>query len=363
MNREILNSSHHFEANTEQIRGEIRGFSGRLREHHKRTMDADLLAFVLGCDDARGKIEGLYEIDWFRTGRKKVMFQYIPSIGGGENSETLISALYGYLVSPRVVDVSETEVIVTQHGDTQEVNAAIAGGRINEPSCGLRKLLKKLKRGENPADVPHELKQIAKSANFSWDMRANAQHVFQRTASALGAHNYSRERIRVGLFDHNQKVLYSERESGGFWEFQIQECQTWPLSYQNPKVGVVKYGHKAVSIPNDVILPNILGKDNNDFSAAAVEMNSSQDLTTDGLRRALAEMWYMLHHRADRNSADFKNTQMLMIVADNDRYVDNARSVLGKPDVQRMIGEELGELGGVQIVNLESETAEVVPYS
>ncbi len=113
----------------EKVEAELLGMKERSRAFEALACQADLVIPTIICCDSRVVLPDTLQV----IGGKKVLFIPIPTIGSGAPSRSrlrgVISEIRGWGVEPEKI-----RLLVTQHGDTQEV-----GGEADHITCGLRK--------------------------------------------------------------------------------------------------------------------------------------------------------------------------------------------------------------------------------
>lgn len=358
-----------------RLEAELNNIDGRISEYKERLRSAKKIIIVAGCDDTRVGVSPELTADG-------VMMLYIPKIGGGIPSMDEIRSVLGILDDWGVTQ--DRELILTQHGSTAEVQ-----GDTQEASCGLRakhselassfaqeaEVFLKLAReneinsqsslSEFPDEMmtilqdlsdktglPKRLLKIALLNNGSGQITQNANFVEGATQKLL-EENEIEITVRSGIFDHNTKNILltdgSSIDSG---------TEEWKEDFQDPNLIVISFGGEAGVIHDGVILPNMVGITNNDFSTAAVE-------DEEHLLDALAEAWYAAHnHRAAKDTQTGKNfvhTDACVIFCDNQQFVEIAKSVLlGEEFATDYAGDYSSLEMGITLINLDTGNQERV---
>lgn len=116
--------------------------AAQVAEFKENILNSDLVCIVITCCDSRVVLPShLVEIE-DGEGAKKVQFLPLPTIGSGAPSRMRLSLLIEELFKLGV-SASKIKIIVTQHGDTEEIAAAHSTETIPEVkcTCGLRAVL------------------------------------------------------------------------------------------------------------------------------------------------------------------------------------------------------------------------------
>lgn len=337
---------------TEQFGREVVGITERYAEHQERAVQADRVILVCGCDDSRVGVPA--ELQTMPDGSKALMI-FVSAIGGGapdrELLESVLSEVESWGVTP-----DKMEILTTQHGSTKEVGLVADHDHSAEDciSCGLRKVLQSAEKGATPA-IPQRLLVRATAINTSSSMEANGKAVAEKIAQyELGVP------LRRGYFDHQGKTISVVSPEGEISEVVALEYEKWEPAHQDPEGLVVSFGAKTNAIHDGIVLPESIGTGkSNDFSASALA-------TEDDFLNAFAEIWYAASHHADHvaghgHDLNFANTKFCAVICDNQAYVDRAKEAMKTAEFQTTYAPVVKDLGGIQLINMQDETAELFP--
>jgi hypothetical protein len=308
--------------------------------HYELARSADIVMFVVGCDDARADVPtGLHTLNG-----KKVVFQFIPVIGAGVPEESVLSTIMGEYEKNGVLK-KNFMIVNAQHGSTDEIQHALKHhcSPAGTLTCGARK-------HRDDAELPITLQSHLKNDLGSSDIIENGEWVSNQIRLLLSS-SHDEVPVYAAMMDHNKKIIYFTTKHPDFGqELHLPDCNTWEHSSQDPRVAVLAIGPQSISVPNGVILPKLVGGGyNNDFNAAA----SGERI--DDVQVRLSELWYALNHslQAKKNGeGDFLNLQALIVIADNQKYVHMVQEALLNSKIGQQLHDALEQLGGVRFLVL-----------
>ena len=275
----------------------------------------------------------------------------MPTIGGGVSREVLPAVINSLI--DQGVDRNKLTVVVTQHGNSEEVNAALDGRSSENPTCGLRGVIKKIEDGEK-VNIPPGLGVHAGAVNVSSRIINNAKYVFDSTRN-----NFKDLGIRVlgGFFDHegddeNGKSLEITLGVDQPISITLHEQTAWHERHQDPRALVVSVGVRAAALSDGVILPETVGLGvNNDFNSAAVDRNS--------FIYAMWEQWYALSHVGGHGEdKNFAHTELMVLLYDGEEQLGWIKEFMGWSEFKRDFSPYIGKLkdSGFYLIDLSSES-------
>lgn len=405
---------------TEIIKNELLGMKERLRSFEVLACQADLVVLTIVCCDSRVVLPDTLQTIQTAEGTKQVLFIPIPTIGSGAPSR---SRLRGVLSQIRSwgVDPEKIRLLVTQHGDTQEVE-----GEHDHITCGLRKFfdtnkkeLKRLRRqlipwsvaykrthqdrslapdrlsleilrreapaimnlvdrlyeasGKDSATrIPRRLLIRSAYRNSDFDLEENEIGVFERLQEYLQDPEYSDItgtcQIGIAKYDHQKKQLLMHNADANLAfppVIEFPELTARTDSHQDPDYVVISFGAETIPHPISTILPEHCGTqipDNAFRTVASIP-------TVPTLLCAMAEGAYAILHHNHPHDKNFVNLKKLLILCDNDAYVQVVQEMMRDPEFREEYLPMLKTLqpDGIPVINLKLGSkmqieSEIVPY-
>ena len=363
--------------NLESIAQEFVGVKARIAEYAEQLRQSDTVVIMIGCSDAR--------VGTPITMIDGVSYIYLPVIGGGVPEKELLEALLNQLRQLNINVYHKVQILLTQHGDTQEVTHILAGRHkeANEHiTCGLRGVIHKHKnkleelrtfilrydRSKIPDDLLNiislinklpELLQIPKRLilnavlnNSSSNMQANLVGVKDEILKFNLGLASTNDQLITGYYDHQERIVHLTARDGispGSINFNMEK---WEKHYQDPAIICVSFGIVASVTHNGVLMPKIIGLEpGNSFDTSATVKSQ--------LMGALSAAWYAANNAAKGgHDENFVTTKAAIIICDNDQYIELAKEVLNSVDFKEELESAYAAIGPIYLVNLEKEGSE-----
>lgn len=360
----------------------------RISDFQKKACQADEVVIALGCSDSRVR----FPTDFVTVHNKekkecKVLFIMIPTIGGGAPSRTRLKRVIDDIVAWGVA-ASKIKILVTQHGNTQEISQRIGHyGFSTEPtqlvSCGLRKFFAQyaqelsylhtlllqwsdrhrqnmsqqhfipdgisLRVLENECPEAYDLisqisphstdsqyklprRLIFRAAyrNANFDIEENGETVRSRVAEYLREPEFANvfATCTVGLadYDHNQKSLHFIHSYSSLeWQEKVIELPQLP--------------HRSVSFQDPQAAVITFGKELLPIPDAVLfpQVCSEPDNTfratvstpsAEIFLCAMAEISYAVLHRVLRHDDNFKSLSELRIISDTKPHIKIVENIM-----------------------------------
>ena len=358
----------------ESLAADIKGVSERIRNYEKELKNIGRIVIMIGCDDARVHVP-VEEFDG-------ALYIYIPVIGGGVPEKETLDAVLTYIRELGISVGDVVEILVTQHGDTEEIGYALqrdsklACGHI---TCGLRGVLETYRDELNPlrdsllafketddegefcdasnlldeifnlTGIPKRLIIRAVLRNHSSYIVDNLVGTIEAISKRSVALGLDKTKIYGGLYDHQEKeILVTERHTVLSQRIKLP-ISKWTKKYQDPPVIAVSFGRKAATVNNGLLLPKTIGEESRkSFDTTAITTRSQ-------LLTALTEAWYAAKNASGGHGENFKSTNGCVIFCDNAGLVESAKKVLQSKSFINELKQEFIALGSMYLVNLEEE--------
>ncbi len=402
------------------ISHDLEGLGQRLEDFRELAKQADEVWITIVCCDSRVRLpEELVEVETKELNvdgtkkSKKILFVPLVTIGSGAPSEKRFRKTKEVLLEWGVA-ASKIRVLVTQHGDHDEIN----GLREGHISCGLRKVydgfydqfstlsrivsreisrLKRLK--DNPefsidhltlpelnkelprsmtaineihqnTGIPTRLLLRAVVRNFDSDLNENLDMVVQKMRgyvfSSKNADIRQHCEVLSAIYDHQNKDLVSI-ESDDLLIDEIQLAGKRGIkkredSYQDPEYVIVSFGKNVIPYPIDTLLPHLCGEGSEFYKPPADNAFRSRMITKEVpmLLGALAEAFYavdhhnhVMHAHADKNFVSLKS---VVIICENDEYYETIQKMLIDPEFIDEYKPTFAALGTpLEVINLHMD--------
>lgn len=350
----------------------IEGVDDRIDLFWESLSGVKVLKLVSECDDSRVGYPSVVD-------DKGVLIRGLNIIGGGKPSEKYLSLIlktYWDHLMPKTTDIS---VFATSHGSTEEINRYFNNEPNSEITCGLRDFLAKFERftkkmaelrkqgkyhqlerfaaltsmiaGVSGDNIPASFFSQAWGTNHSHDMGENAANIKKALESKKFVNGVGKP-IMFGeaALDHNKKILYEYDENKLITNTIKLDIPEYYEKDQDPEFVVISYGSLVPTVPKKTLVPDLLEKGNNGFSAIAIDR--------EGLRHAYAEGWYainshLLHKKGHGHGQSFKNLKGVIILCDNNDRVQEAMAEFKNGDPKAT--NVYREFGGVYLVDVEKK--------
>ncbi len=392
------------------ITSDISSLPERVRQYRKNAREADEVVITITCCDSRVVLPTdlvVLKDASYPDGEKRVLFVALPTIGSGAPSKSRLRGVFAQLEKWGVPD-ENIRILVTQHGDTEEVARSLAGKRSPDHiTCGLRKVFSTLaeelthirsqlilwvephrqqlqnKRfapdrvalkylyDECPeimrliddlhqkTQLPHRLIVRICWRNSDFDLEGNEASVVQRLYVHLGseefAHLYPTCRVSVADYDHQQKRLLASSDHAKLSDDASIQLDLQPRtdSHQDPEYVIISFGTQCVPLPPEVLLPSLCdGTTSAPADNAFTTVGSTPDVNI--FFCALAEAWYAVHHHVVPHADDpnFQSLKQVVIVCDSDQHEAVIREMLSSTEYNEDFNETFSFMGPVLVVNL-----------
>jgi hypothetical protein len=116
-------------------------FEERLHEFDQRIVNPEVLVCLVSkCPDARVVLPEEVLTITTNTGQKLIQMIAVPTIGSGSPNRTRLETMIKSL-SDKGVRVENIRIVVTQHGDSDEIDSADHPNHVHDITCGLRSML------------------------------------------------------------------------------------------------------------------------------------------------------------------------------------------------------------------------------
>lgn len=397
------------------ITQDIEGISKRINEYIHELRTADMVVITLACSDSRVVLPSKQVLVPMKNGiQKHVMFMGIPTIGGGSPSR---SRLRGIIKTLKAWGIAKDRIniLVTQHGDTSEISAALAktSGHI---SCGLRTFFnqhkneledirellitwsRQYKRKVNdtraaPDRLPleiiaHECPEVmrlintlhdntgmprrlllrAAYRNGSFDIHGNELEIMDKVAEYIADEEnkdiFPTCAIGAAYYDHQLKKLHFALPYAdiGFKNKTLTFTHLPPRydSIQNPQNVIVSLGEEVICIHKNVILPHIVesAPDNLFRSCASIP-------TVPTILCALSESFYAVVHKVNPHpgNANFSALKRVIALCDTQTHVRVLQEALLSDEFKEDYRDTFLKLnkGVIFVVNLNRDSPHTAP--
>lgn len=396
----------------QDIQQDIGGISPRIDRYIHELIAADHVVITLACSDSRVVFPSTPVVVTMKNGAdQRVMFVGIPTIGGGSPSR---SRLRGIIKTLKAWGVTKDRIgiLVTQHGDTSEINAALAktSGHI---SCGLRTFFnqykneledirelliawsRQYKRTVNdpraapdrlPLEVitqqcpevmklvttlhaktnmPRRLLIRAAYRNGSFDIHSNELEIMDKVAQYIADEEnediFPTCAIGAAYYDHQLKKLHFALPYAdiGFKDKTLSFTNLPPRhdSIQNPENVIVSLGEEVICIHKAVILPHVVGDlhqpDNVFRSCASIP-------TVPTVLCALSEAYYAVVHKVHPHpgNGNFVTLKRIIALCDSQTHVDTLQKALLSEEFKTDYRDTFLKLneGVIVVVNLHRDS-------
>ena len=394
---------------------DLEGMGGRLEKFRKLAKQADEVWITVVCCDSRVRLpEELVEIKAGETDHdgvektKKILFVPLVTIGSGAPSEKRFRKTKEVLLFWGV-DAKKIRVLVTQHGDSDEIDGSEEG----HISCGLRKVYDsfhdqfhklsklirreaaKLKRDEdNPefsidhltldqmteklprsmseinrihqeTKIPTRLLLRAIFRNFGSNLDDNMDRVVQKMTGYVFSSNNEDIRghceVLSGVYDHQRKKIVNlESDDLPVDEIDFSQLDGFKIrenKYQDPEFIIVSFGKNVIPYPIDTLLPHICGKGSEFYQPPTDNAFRTRIITATVpmLLGAVAEASYAISHHNHPHEGDmnFRSLKSIVIICENNDYLKVVLEMINDKEFIDEYKEELVALGSpIEVVNL-----------
>jgi hypothetical protein len=412
----------------ELIELDLPQLKNRIEAFRQRALEADRVVITIICCDSRVVMpEQLVEVQTGK-GSEQVLFIPVPTIGSGAPSRSRLRSVYQQVTEGWQVDPKKVAFLMTQHGDSQEINDLDAGiPDVTHISCGLRKFFNqesralsrlrqlliawsfrfKAEKGDKTlapdrmtlaqlrSEVPHIMAEVdrlhqatgklglrvprrllirAAYRNNHSDLELNEFNVFEKVMSYLQDPEYasSRSDLKAGhaTYDHQQKSLqFDNPEANLGWSKTVRLPDLAPRTdrFQDPQFCFVSFGHQAIPLAVRQLMPHLCGIGSEQYQPPADNAfrTVASIPTVPTLLCAMAESAYAVLHRVHPHAGDpnFNHLQKLLIICDDDQYVDVVQQLIHDQEFQEEYLPMLTKLQpeGLHVINLRLDKPEMKP--
>lgn len=375
---------------------QLLGVDNRIKQFQKSANEADQVVLTLGCSDSRVRLPENLVILHDKNGKEiSVLFIMLPTIGGGVPSRSRLYRTVSDIISWGVKS-EKIRILVTQHGDTLEIQERIGRyGLSQEPkqllSCGLRKFFAQYanelsyirtvlaawsdrykqesndrnkvldivplellsescpeayqeisKLSKKTGRVPRRLLIRAAYRNATFDIEENGEAVRSKIAEYLREEEFREifSSCTVGLadYDHNLKVLHFAHPYTSLnWNERVVEFKDIAqrtVPYQDPEFVTVTFSRNLLPIPDTVLYPEstYLNDKNHRLQIDATFRSAISTPKPEALLCGIAEASYAVLHNLGGHDSNFKRLSEVAIICDSDNYFEIAQEITKHPE-------------------------------